>query len=342
MANSLSATTVSVVIPTFNRANSIGQAVASVLSQSYAPYEVLVIDDGSTDETLDALKPFEEAIRIISQQNSGVSAARNAGILAARGEWIAFLDSDDEWEVDKLRKQMGVISASNDLLACVTNADIVLRNGRTFNLFRSRGRSYHSNGKDYAAFERPLLEVLNNQPYIQTLCVRRESLLDAGLFDTSMSIHEDGDLLCRLALQGSFVFIDTPLVRICRKGDPTENLSFQYQTDRLSVIKQHIKSYRKLLSVPAARSVSETMAIRRRLSSWIFKEAALHFLKGEKSLGRRVLIASLFRYPSWRSMARFIVVFSLGVRGVSLLEMRQKRTAPSPFLRSAYDTRTVE
>src|SRR5271165_4480269 len=100
---------VSVIIPTFNRASTIGKAIASVVSQTFQDFELIVIDDGSTDETADVLLSFANTIRLIRQENRGVSAARNAGIRAARGRWIAFLDSDDEWHRDKLALQVACL-----------------------------------------------------------------------------------------------------------------------------------------------------------------------------------------------------------------------------------------
>src|SRR5690242_13806787 len=93
---------ISVVIPTFNRARCVANAVDSVLVQTFKDCEVIVVDDGSTDATAEVLKGYGNRVRVIQQSNRGVSAARNAGIRSARGEWIAFLDSDDIWNPDKL------------------------------------------------------------------------------------------------------------------------------------------------------------------------------------------------------------------------------------------------
>src|SRR5579859_1065276 len=96
--------TISAIIPTYNRRPYLGRAIQSILSQSIAPDEILVIDDGSTDGTADYLrKEFPGVIRLVEQTNAGVSAARRRGLLEARHDWIAFLDSDDEWSIGRLR-----------------------------------------------------------------------------------------------------------------------------------------------------------------------------------------------------------------------------------------------
>src|ERR1700728_4898735 len=96
---------VSVIIPSFNRAHCIAASVESVLAQSFQDFELIVVDDGSTDETQQVLARFGDRIRVIRQDNGGVSAARNAGMRVARGSWIAFQDSDDTWRPEKLQTQ---------------------------------------------------------------------------------------------------------------------------------------------------------------------------------------------------------------------------------------------
>lgn len=134
--------TVSVVIPTYNRAKYVTETIDSVLSQSYTDYEIIVVDDGSTDNTREALAPYMDRIRYIHQQNSGVSAARNRGIKAARGKWIAFLDSDDIWLPEKLAVQIKDISKYPGVCLHTTNAGLYReRIGREVNLFDFTGFS---------------------------------------------------------------------------------------------------------------------------------------------------------------------------------------------------------
>lgn len=113
---------VSVVIPTFNRGEHLIGALESVFAQTHQDYEVIVVDDGSTDDTRRRLQPYVERIRYFYQDNQGASAARNKGIEFARGEWIATLGSDDVWSPTKLERQFEAITAlGGDLGACFTD-----------------------------------------------------------------------------------------------------------------------------------------------------------------------------------------------------------------------------
>lgn len=114
--------TVSVVIPTYNYARYVGDAIDSVLAQTVPPLEVVVIDDGSTDDTPTVLAKYGDRIRAIRQENQGLSAARNAGIREARGEWVAFLDSDDAFHPRKLELQLAALAAHPELKLVATGA----------------------------------------------------------------------------------------------------------------------------------------------------------------------------------------------------------------------------
>ena len=107
---------VSVIIPTFNRKNFVPKAIESVLKQSYKKYEIIIVDDGSGDGTQDYVRSNFPMVRLIFQSNRGVSAARNTGILHSKGDWIAFLDSDDQWLPKKLEYQINILSGHKDYL----------------------------------------------------------------------------------------------------------------------------------------------------------------------------------------------------------------------------------
>ncbi|MCK5568484.1 MAG: glycosyltransferase family 2 protein, partial [Spirochaetes bacterium] len=123
---------VSVIIPTFNRAYVLRRAVESVLSQSYGEYEIIIVDDGSTDDTARVLEHFKKHVRVFYSPHSGVSKTRNTGIERAGGEWISFLDSDDYWFSEKLEKQMSYLKNNPQYRVCHTD-EIWIKNGKRIN-----------------------------------------------------------------------------------------------------------------------------------------------------------------------------------------------------------------
>ena len=120
---------VSVVIPTYNRVGYLGRAITSVLKQSYPVNEIIVIDNGSTDQTLSFIKKKFNSIRVIIEKKRGVSFARNLGIKNCKYNWIAFLDSDDEWITDKIEKQFALLKESNFKYQFIHTNEIWIKNG---------------------------------------------------------------------------------------------------------------------------------------------------------------------------------------------------------------------
>lgn len=198
---------ISVVIPTFNRADRIVRAVRSVLEQTLAPAEVIVVDDGSTDLTRRALSPFIGRIRYLLTPNGGVSRARNTGIGACRSDWIAFLDSDDVWHPEKLVHQSLCVSATG-MRACFC--------GCTDD--SGRPLDPHSQTSDIRVHEAGdgRLTRGESHPYIQSLLCHRSVFCDCGMFDESLSVAEDTLMFSRIAMTCGFVFHSELLVMIER------------------------------------------------------------------------------------------------------------------------------
>lgn len=183
---------VSVILPTLNRAGLLRRSAGSVLAQSFRDLELIVVDDGSTEDIAGAIAALNDPrARVVRRpQRGGVAAARNTGVQAARGEWLAFQDSDDEWLLDKLEKQFAALDAAGpEFGMCVGG---LLRVG-------SRVRSYPPG---YAGEARELshVEVLSEATaYTQTWLVRRDALMEAGGFDESLRIWDDWELLVRIS-----------------------------------------------------------------------------------------------------------------------------------------------
>ncbi len=204
---------VSVVIPTHNRSRFVKEAVESVLAQEDISMEVIVVDDGSTDDTLQALAPFGNLIDVIVQAHRGVSAARNHGVQRSRGRWIAFLDSDDLWLPGKLKAQMSFMRAHPHLKICQTE-EIWLRDGKRVN-----PRKYHR--KPFGHCFPRLLERCLVSPSAVLLCAHL--FREVQGFDETLPACEDYDLWLRIGHRHPFGLLEKPFV--VKRGGHEDQLS---------------------------------------------------------------------------------------------------------------------
>jgi len=220
---------VSVIIPTFNRAWCLMEAIDSVLAQTYQNYEVIVVDDGSTDNTNELLSQCQD-ISVIKQSNQGVSSARNRGVTSSKGELIAFLDSDDLWLPEKLAAQVAFFRAHQDATICQTQ-EVWIRNNRQ--IFP---KSKHK--KESGFFFERSLELCLVSP--SAVMMKNRMFDDVGLFDESLPACEDYDLWLRTGLRMPIYLIDKALV--IKRGGHTDQLSSNPALDRY-----RIRSLQKLL-----------------------------------------------------------------------------------------------
>lgn len=204
---------VSVIIPTYNRAAKVTTAIDSVLAQTFSDFELLVVDDGSDDDTRYRLRAYRERITVIIQPNRGVSAARNAGIGAAGGTLIAFLDSDDSWLPHKLQVQTDFFAAYPAAMWQQT-AEMWVRNGRRVN---PKARHAKLTGHIF----QESLELCLISP--SAVMLRRELLDEVGLFDEDLPVCEDYDLWLRILTKYP-VYLD-PAYGIIKNGGHADQLS---------------------------------------------------------------------------------------------------------------------
>ncbi len=209
---------VSAVIPAFNAAWCVGKAIDSVLAQSFRDFELIVVNDGSTDDTADVLAGYGDSIRVVDQANGGMSHARNSGIREARGEFIAFLDSDDWWLPEKLARQVTLMRARPELGFCSCSARVEDVEGRLLNLWECRSWQ--------GSFLAHLFESGADVPgSCSAVLARRHLVQNAGAFDESLQGVEDPDLWIRLAAISEYACLAEPMAVILRRpGSVSRNL----------------------------------------------------------------------------------------------------------------------
>jgi len=230
---------VSVIIPTYNRKHTLKRAIQSVYIQSLPPFEIIVVDDGSNDGTKEWVKQKYPGIKYIYQKNSGVSSARNKGIKIARGDWIALLDSDDEWLPNKLNEQINKIKLNLDVKILHSN-EIWIRNGVRVNQMKK-----HKKFGGYI-FEK-CLDMCRISP--SSVMLKKAIFDDIGTFDESLKVCEDYDLWLRITSKYPVCFLDIPLIK--KYGGHSDQLSKAHdgiEFYRIQSLKKILES--KILSKP--------------------------------------------------------------------------------------------
>ena len=207
---------ISVIIPTWNRADRLADAIESVHGQSVAVHEVIVVDDGSTDNTREMIARRFTGVRYIYQENRGVSSARNVGIREATGDWIALLDSDDRWLPGKLEQQQELIRAHPGYKLCHSD-EVWIRNGRRVNAMKKHAKQ----GGWIFRHCLPLCAISPSAAMIQ-----RDIFSDIGLFDESLPACEDYDLWLRICAVYPALYVDRQLV--LKHGGHEDQLSRRY------------------------------------------------------------------------------------------------------------------
>lgn len=215
---------VSVIIPTFNRVEYLPDALDSVYSQTHPVSEVIVVDDGSTDHTVEKLSPSYPSVQFLRQENQGVSSARNLGIAKASHPWIVLLDSDDRWTPQKLERQVTHLS-QNPSLRAVHTGEKWIRDGKEINIPASLDKSKEG------LWERSLEKCI----ICPSSVLLHQSVFEkTGTFDPSLAICEDYDFWLRLLLTHEIGLIEEPLVH--KYGGHPDQLSMStWGLDRFRV-----------------------------------------------------------------------------------------------------------
>lgn len=221
--------TVSIVIPAYNAEQFVGEAINAVLSQTYADYEVVVVDDGSTDETRAIVKTFGESVRYYYQPNGGSASARNLGVEKSRGDYIAFLDADDLWESEKLEIQLDFLR-NNPEIALVCSA---------YHYFGKKSKTSHLlSSKDAQGF---LFRRLFLESFIRTSSVilKKSAFLEVGGFNEVYRLGQDYDLWLRIAKKYPIAYLGRFLVKARSHDQNTSKAKIPLRQNTLQMIKDH-------------------------------------------------------------------------------------------------------
>ena len=250
---------VSVVIPTYNRGNHVVRAVESVIAQSYKDYEIIVVDDGSSDQTKALLEPYSDCIRYVHQSNAGPASARNNGIRMAVGEWMAFLDSDDVWAPNKLERQLS---------QCIgLNADLSFHD-LSFPSFYGRDISSWNEyvHKEYLRTDCLKTGILDDAYHrmmttahiflTTTFLAKRRAICDVGCFNEAFRTSEDLDLYFRLAARFRVAYVAEALA-VYTPGSHRVTDSERIHRDRIHAIRRSLEDRLKNQDMTLAYSARE-------------------------------------------------------------------------------------
>ena len=259
-----SAFRVTVVVPSYNMALTLPRAIQSAARQSLPPLEILVIDDGSTDSTVEVLKDLQSKIpllRFITQKNGGNAAAKNTGVRNAQGDWIGFLDADDEWLPDRLIKQTELLEREPDCCwAAGAYQRIRIAHGKENVCGKIRvGNDVRHSSKDF--FDALSMIAGPTSLWIGTVLAKKTTLQELGLFDETLSGCDDTDFWVRMALNHPQVaFVKQPIAKytVAQAGSLTSLAASQVEPSRLTFFSK-LKRYSE-----AAQGV-ETKSICRKI-----------------------------------------------------------------------------
>ena len=208
---------ISVIIPTYNRCDLLKRAINSVIKQTITPKEIIIVDNGSTDQTYQMVSSLFPDINYFTEKKRGVSAARNKGILESKSKWIAFLDSDDAWKPTKLEKQMEYSVFNQDKYRIIHTDETWYRNKKFLNQLKKHKKSGGNIFKNS-------LQLCCISP--SSVVLKKQIFDDYGLFDENLEVCEDYDMWIRITSKEEVGFLDSPLV--LKYGGHSDQLSKKF------------------------------------------------------------------------------------------------------------------
>lgn len=278
---------VSVIIPNYNTAKYIADAIESVLSQAYQNFELIVVDDGSTDNTKEVVQKYinQPTFKYIFQENKGLSAARNTGIKASQGEFIAFLDADDIWLPEKLEHQIKLMDSDK--------VGIVSCSGYTTN---EKGEILDTFIKKNYSNRYLLLRDLSMKNVVSgggsTALVRKTCFDVIGLFDENLKSSEDWDMWLRIAQRFDIIFVEKPLVKI-----RVRNNSMCSSSNATKMLRYELLVIDKLFSSKSSLNLFNFLLKRKIYGYRYFRASNSCKLIGNDKDAKRYILKSFYLYP---------------------------------------------
>ncbi|HEY6445197.1 MAG TPA: glycosyltransferase family A protein [Acidobacteriaceae bacterium] len=321
---------VSVVIPTYNRAEKVGKGIDSVLAQSFPDFEVIVVDDGSSDDTGSILREaYGDRIRYFCQPNQGASIARNRGVEEARGEWVAFLDSDDLWERDKLEWQLRALDRfSWRSQACYTDVRF-FNHSETRTMFEAASSSYRHEGEMGINTEALRLLVRPGGAgmviCLSSFISRRDLLRKVGGFNPSILYSQDSEFMFRLAMQTGFCYVNRPLVGFDRAPVDSRHVGVSADWNKVDFFLQDSQlRLEGLMRLAADLSPAIRSVIRRQLASTHSGWVNYYLETGQHARARAAASKALSMNPGINVAAKWLLTWL--APGVALRTVRQRES----------------
>jgi glycosyltransferase involved in cell wall biosynthesis len=293
---------ISVVIPAYNAARYIGRALDSVLAQTHKPDEIIVVDDGSTDDTAGIVETYSSQVRLIRRENAGASVARNTGINAAKSEWIAFLDGDDEWLPEKLQSQSQLLGRNSQLVWATANF-----------IYCHCGQNLHSQKLDAPKGQ----ALLNGRDFFEdyfdaftkaaagwtgTMIVKRSVLIESGLFSSDQMRFNDEDMWWRIAYRYPKIGYNSKPLAIYHMHVP-DSVTKKYEVPKSlnQLIDNHIRIATEHGQLDRFKPCAERM-LRYWIHKYWFDERIMHIREMTDRFGEVLS-------PNYRLALRFLTIF---------------------------------
>ncbi|MGA2071884.1 MAG: glycosyltransferase [Terriglobia bacterium] len=306
---------VSVVIPTYNRATKVPNAIDGVLAQTFSDLEVIVVDDGSSDGTGKILaEMFGDRIRYFAQANQGASVARNKGIAHALGEWIAFLDSDDQWEKEKLEWQFKALERFGPQCGgCYTDTRFI-NHPETRTMFQLGEESYRHEGT--VGINPDVLKLLVRPGgagmvvCLSSFLGRADLIRRTGGFDLKLLYSQDSEFLFRLAMLTGFCYVNRPLVRFDRSPAEIRHVGVSANWNKLDFFLQDSQ-----LRLEGLLSLSETLpgsirnVIRERLGGVHSGWANWYLQTGQYGKARKAMLRAAQLHPTFNIAVKWLLTW---------------------------------